>query len=201
MQDPVGSQTELGHKVIADPEARMIGLHLFNTLLKVIPLKDGAAHGKPFNLPLDDVIVLDIACLHGFAKPTVAVLYQDRLDQRHVKTIEIDVPGEACVPGPIATVDVEQLAIILVALPQPLGVCTAANLCYSVSCVEFMVVVVVALLQGYFVIGSTSVTYHNSLSSAVRATVHVVCSLPCWPRRHCFFLLLSCGHFSAPTCP
>ena len=37
---------------------------------------------------LDELKVLDLAFLHGCAAPTLAVLYEDTKEQRHIKTYE-----------------------------------------------------------------------------------------------------------------
>lgn len=44
---------------------------------------------QPFNIRIDELKIIDIAFLHNTAEPTVAVLYEDTKEQRHVKTYTI----------------------------------------------------------------------------------------------------------------
>lgn len=67
-------------------------------------------------------MVLDIKFLHGCAKPTIVVLYEDTRDTRHVKTYEIAIPGKDLHLGPWAQANVEAGASMLVPLPSPVWV-------------------------------------------------------------------------------
>ncbi len=49
---------------------------------------DGALQ-EAFNVRLDELKVLDLAFLHGCKAPTLAVLYEDTKEQRHIKTYEV----------------------------------------------------------------------------------------------------------------
>lgn len=44
---------------------------------------------EAFNIRLDESKVIDLAFLHNCNVPTVAVLYEDTKEQRHIKTYEI----------------------------------------------------------------------------------------------------------------
>ncbi len=58
-----------------DPESRMIALHLYTGLLKVVPLRlDSEDQLTAFNIRLDDQYAIDLQFLHGFDQPTIAYL-------------------------------------------------------------------------------------------------------------------------------
>ena len=56
--------------------------------LQIIPIVDGALQ-EAFNVRLDELKVLDLAFLHGCAVPTLAVLFEDTKEQRHIKTYQV----------------------------------------------------------------------------------------------------------------
>ena len=67
----------------------MIGLHLYDGWMKVIPVGDNCTLQEAFSVRMGELKVLDIAFLHQCAAPTVAVLYEDTKEQRHIKTYEV----------------------------------------------------------------------------------------------------------------
>lgn len=46
---------------------------------------------EAFNIRIDEQRVIDICFLHACALPTVAIIFRDNRDNRHVKTYEINV--------------------------------------------------------------------------------------------------------------
>jgi hypothetical protein len=58
--------------------------------LQIIPIVDGALQ-EAFNVRLDELKVLDLAFLHGCDVPTLAVLFEDTKEQRHIKTYRVSV--------------------------------------------------------------------------------------------------------------
>jgi DNA damage-binding protein 1 len=100
--EKVGKQCESGQLAAVDPECRAICLHLYDGQLKVIPVGAGGALQEAFNVRLDELAVLDVAFLHGCAAPTLAVLYEDTKEQRHVKTYELALREKELAPGPWA---------------------------------------------------------------------------------------------------
>ncbi len=75
-----------GAHAVIDPQCRMIGLHLYDGLFKVIPMDREGLH-EAFNLRLEEQDVLDIRCLYGAkAHPLICVLFKVRR-------------GRACVRG------------------------------------------------------------------------------------------------------
>ena len=59
-----------------DPESRVIGLRLYDSLFKVIPLDKDQAELKAFNIRLEELQIYDIQFLHGVAQPTIVLLHQ-----------------------------------------------------------------------------------------------------------------------------
>jgi DNA damage-binding protein 1 len=121
LTDRIGRPTELGQIGIVDPECRMIGLHLYDGLFKVIPMDQKGQLREAFNIRLDQLQVLDIAFLCGTERPTVAVLYQDTKDSRHVKTYEISLKDKEFVEGPWSQDDVEGGSSLIIPVPAPVG--------------------------------------------------------------------------------
>jgi DNA damage-binding protein 1 len=64
--------------------------------------------------------VLDIKFLYGCTKPTIAVLYQDNKDARHVKTYEVSLKDKNFVEGPWSQNNLDNGADLLIPVPSPL---------------------------------------------------------------------------------
>jgi hypothetical protein len=62
---------------------------LYAMHLQVIPIDDKGQLHEAFNMRIDELNVIDMKFLEGCAKPTIAVLYQDTKDARHIKTYEV----------------------------------------------------------------------------------------------------------------
>ena len=73
--------------------ARIIAAHLYDGHTVLLDARTGR-RGAPFSARLDELHVVDIVCLHAppgaapgeFAPATIAVLYEDAREARHVKT-------------------------------------------------------------------------------------------------------------------
>lgn len=138
-----------------DPRARMVGLHLYDGLLKVIPIDEkGALHEarrgwegregrageadalahppssplQAFNIRVEEQGVLDVAFLHAdAARPTVAILAEDARGARSVSTYEVDAADRDFHPGPWSLPDADPGATALAPLPGPGGWCLVAG--------------------------------------------------------------------------
>lgn len=55
---------------------------------------------EAFTVRLHELKVVDIAFLFGFTTPTIAVLYEDTKECRHIKTYQISVKDKELVQGP-----------------------------------------------------------------------------------------------------
>jgi hypothetical protein len=59
--------------------------------LQVIPITDSGNLVDAFNIRLDELKVLNLGFLYNSINPTLAVLYEDTKEQRHIKTYEVRV--------------------------------------------------------------------------------------------------------------
>lgn len=57
--------------------------------MQIIPMDATGKLDEAFNIRVEELTVMDMAFLEGCAQPTVALLYQDTKDHRHIKTYEI----------------------------------------------------------------------------------------------------------------
>ncbi|XP_010445239.1 PREDICTED: DNA damage-binding protein 1b-like [Camelina sativa] len=120
VSDRIGRPTDNGQIGIIDPDCRVIGLHLYDGLFKVIPFDNKGQLNEAFNIRLEELQVLDIKFLYGCVKPTIAVLYQDNKDARHLKTYEISLKDKEFVEGPWSQNNLDNGADLLIPVPSPL---------------------------------------------------------------------------------
>ncbi|XP_024030431.1 DNA damage-binding protein 1 isoform X1 [Morus notabilis] len=120
VSDRIGRPTDNGQIGIIDPECRLIGLHLYDGLFKVIPFDNKGQLKEAFNIRLEELQVLDIKFLYGCSKPTIVVLYQDNKDARHVKTYEVSLKDKDFVEGPWSQNNLDNGAALLIPVPPPL---------------------------------------------------------------------------------
>ncbi|URE33533.1 DNA damage-binding protein [Musa troglodytarum] len=121
VSDRIGRPTDNGQIGLIDPDCRLIGLHLYDGLFKVIPFDNKGQLKEAFNIRLEELLVLDIKFLYGCLKPTIVVLYQDNKDARHAKTYEIALKDKDFVEGPLSHTNLDNGAGILIPVPMPLG--------------------------------------------------------------------------------
>ncbi|XWS62379.1 hypothetical protein CRYUN_Cryun06bG0005900 [Craigia yunnanensis] len=119
VSDRIGRPTDNGQNGIIDPDCRLIGLHLYGGLFKVIPFDNKGQLKEAFNIRLEELQVLDIKFLYGCSKPTIVVLYQDNKEARHVKTYEVALK-EDFVEGPWSQNNLDNGADLLIPVPPPL---------------------------------------------------------------------------------
>eukprot|EP00898_Chlorokybus_atmophyticus_P002114 jgi/Chlat1/2903/Chrsp2S04662 len=136
--DRLGRPTDNGQIGIIDPECRIIGLHLYDGLFKVIPIGPKGQLREAFNIRLEELQVIDIKFLYGCAKPTIAVLYQDTKDFRHIKTYEVLLKEKDFGEGPWLQSNLDAGAGLVIPVPMPLG--------------------------GAIVVGEQTLMYHNGTS-------------------------------------
>lgn len=123
--DPASRPAETGNIVIIDPSCRMIGLRLYDGLFKVIPID--MKSNKPdvleaFNIRMEEIVVPDIAFLHGFKEPTIGFIYKDTGGASHVRTYEISLKEKEFLKGPWTNKDnVANEAEIIIPVPLPYG--------------------------------------------------------------------------------
>ena len=86
--DTIGRPVDNGQLGFIDPECRAIGLHLYDGLLKIIPVdpSSGQLGAEMCNTRLEELNVIVMAFLAACPTPTVALLYEDAKHARHIKT-------------------------------------------------------------------------------------------------------------------
>ncbi|KAH9630057.1 hypothetical protein HF086_008027 [Spodoptera exigua] len=137
VSDRIGKPSENGILAVIDPQARVIGLRLYDGLFKIIPLDKDSTELKAASLRLDELNVYDVEFLHGCSNPTIILIHQD-LNGRHIKTHEINLREKEFMKIPWKQDNVETEASILIPVPSPLG--------------------------GAIVIGQESIVYHDGQS-------------------------------------
>ncbi|KAL2930575.1 DNA damage-binding protein 1a [Bienertia sinuspersici] len=120
VSDRIGRPTDNGQIGIIDPDCRLIGLHLYDGLFKVIPFDNKGQLKEAFNIRLEELQVLDIKFLYGCTRPTIVVLYQDNKDARHVKTYEVSLKDKDFIEGPWSQNNLDNGADLLIPVPPPL---------------------------------------------------------------------------------
>ena len=132
IKDRVGKAADVGQLAAIEPQSRVVLLHLYDRLVKIIPIDSKGAFEAAYNLRIDELKVLDVKFLHGQKSPTFALLYQDAQDCRHLKTYQI--ADEQLIAGPFQAANLKNSASMVVPLPQPLGgvlIFSAENVVYK----------------------------------------------------------------------
>jgi len=132
--DRIGRKSETGTLAIIDPEARLIGLRIYDALFKVIPLEKDQTELTAYNIRMEELLVYDVQFLHGCQLPTIVLLHQD-VHGRHVKSHEISLKEKEFVKVAWKQDNVEREASMLIPVPDPFGGC--------------------------LIIGAESIVYHN----------------------------------------
>lgn len=120
--DRIGKVSESGIIAVIDPEARVIGLRLYDGLLKIIPLEKENNELKAVSIRIEESEIQDLNFLHGCANPTLILLHQD-LNGRHIKTHELSLKEKEFVKVPWKQDNIEMEATIIIPVPEPLCGC------------------------------------------------------------------------------
>lgn len=121
LSDKIGRPSESGHVGIIDPSCSIIGLHLYDGHFKVIPVHEDGKFDQAFNIRLDELKVIDIKFLNCVEAPTIALLFEDTKEQRHVRTYVIDVESKEAVPGPWMQNNLDRGSSMLIPDPNSNG--------------------------------------------------------------------------------
>ncbi|KAL1525255.1 hypothetical protein AB1Y20_020120 [Prymnesium parvum] len=119
VSDRIGRPADAGQIAVVDPQCRLIGLHLYDGLFKVIPATPtGQLRPEAYNIRLEELQVVDICFLYDMPKPTLALLYQDIKELRHLKTYEVLLKEKDFGDGPWAQPNIEPGASRLIPVAQ-----------------------------------------------------------------------------------
>lgn len=140
-----GRTADCGQLGLIDTDCRAIGLHLYDGLLKIIPL-DGSSLREAFDVRLEELNVIDLKFLSSCEQLLLAVLHEDTKRQRHLKTYEVSLRDKDLVAS-WSQPHLDVYATMIIPVPSPLG--------------------------GAIVVGATSITYTNgkmTKSTSTKAT-------------------------------
>ncbi|XP_044015574.1 DNA damage-binding protein 1-like [Aphidius gifuensis] len=104
-------------KAVIDPEARVIGLRLYDGFFTIIPLEKANPELKASSIRMDEQLVINVDFLHGCANPTVVIIHQD-IDDRRVKTHEISLRDKKFVKE-LWKESVERETRMVIGVPSP----------------------------------------------------------------------------------
>uniref|UniRef100_A0A069DXU2 Putative splicing factor 3b subunit 3 n=1 Tax=Panstrongylus megistus TaxID=65343 RepID=A0A069DXU2_9HEMI len=135
--DRIGKISENGIIAVIDPEARVIGLRLYDGLLKIIPLEKDNNELKAVSIRIEEAEIQDLNFLHGCENPTIILLHQDLLG-RHIKTHELCLKEKEFIKVPWKQDNIEMEASMIIPVPEP--------------------------LCGAIIVGQESILYHNGVS-------------------------------------
>ncbi|KAH8972743.1 hypothetical protein BDL97_01G007000 [Sphagnum fallax] len=146
---------------IIDPDCRLIGLHSYDGKFKVIPIGSKGQLKEASNISLKELQVLDIKFLYGCSKPTIALLYQDNKDTRHLKTYEVQV--EEFIEGTWFQNNLDNGAGLLIPIPLPLGgviIIGEQTICYCNASAAFVEIPIqLSITKAYGMMGAHGSRY------------------------------------------
>eukprot|EP00667_Euglena_gracilis_P000838 EG_transcript_838 len=139
--DKIGRKVEIPRIGLINEAGTLIALHLYEGLLKVIPIANSAGQCQlkdAFNLRVEEHKLFDMCFLQSrnpaatssassssstdpWSTNTVAFLYEDTKGNRHVKAYNIMVADKDLVDHPFVQHNVENTASLLIPVPPPLG--------------------------------------------------------------------------------
>eukprot|EP00253_Pinus_taeda_P021998 PITA_21998 len=107
----IGHPTECRQMRSIDPDCRLIALHLYVAALNAMPLDSKGELEDSFNISLEELQVLDIKFLYGCPHPTIAMLYEDYIGRRNLKTYVVDLRNRDFKLGPWLKVNLDRNSI------------------------------------------------------------------------------------------
>ncbi len=123
IRDKIGRASDKRTTII-DPHGRVIVLQLYEGMLKILPIGNKSSNyfeQQFFNVRLEQLNVLDIVFLEGVSQATIAVLYKDNKNHKHIKTYELNLREKTLGDGPWSLPNVEHGAESLIPVRNPLG--------------------------------------------------------------------------------
>jgi DNA damage-binding protein 1 len=99
VKDRIGRPSECGTLAIVAPNAKIIAIHVYDGLLKIIPVGKTASD-RPFNVKLEELSILDMVFLHGMSSPTICLLYTDSRNNSYIKTYTLSLKQKDLEDGP-----------------------------------------------------------------------------------------------------
>ncbi|KAI5799515.1 mono-functional DNA-alkylating methyl methanesulfonate N-term-domain-containing protein [Pyronema domesticum] len=130
-------ETACGPKYISDPEGRMMGIHVYEGMFLALPFVFQEKKGRKKSAPSDignldeptaiklkELMIVDMAFLHGTDSPVLAILYRDgNPETSQLITYEVVRSGGVCElkEWEIRADDLEAEASLVIPLAEPFG--------------------------------------------------------------------------------
>ena len=124
VRSKIGKPCTRGQFVAVDPEYRCIALHVYESVLKIIP---GHWGSEAFDVRIDALEVQSLVFLKGTATPTLAILHADYTRNRHLLTYEVLLEERDLREGPCSYTYLDSSAELLFAVPPVAGTAAAAG--------------------------------------------------------------------------
>ena len=156
LSDQIGRPSESGHIGIIDPACTMIGLHLYDGHFKIIPMDSAGKFDQAFNIRLNELKVIDIKFLYCSPVPTIAVLFEDTKEQRHVKTYCVNINSQDLGQGPWMMSNLDRGSTLLIPTPSNDGciVVGERNIHYRSSTGVTSITIAPTLMKTWAQVGS-----------------------------------------------
>jgi len=122
VKDRVGREIENGICGMADVSNSIIGMLIYEGVLKIFPIdpQSGAVR-DPFNVRMEEIRHSDFKFIHGYPRPTFALLYEDNKQKKHIKTYSVDMREKELVAGPWKHSLVDRTANFMIPVPAGIG--------------------------------------------------------------------------------
>lgn len=120
VQDRIARESWGGQIAVIDPDCRLIGLHMYDGLFKIIPIDSKGQLKDAVNIRLEENHVIDMKFLVNQATPLISILYKDQNGEKQLKTYEISLKDKSF-PKVVWSQSNLKEASMLIPVPAPLG--------------------------------------------------------------------------------
>eukprot|EP00762_Andalucia_godoyi_P006008 ANDGO_00026.mRNA.1 DNA damage-binding protein 1b len=127
--DSEGHENDDRYLCAVDPYCRMVALQIYQGFVRILAIdKRTGTVGETFNVRVEEYMVVDMCFLYTYepskgmcAVPTLAVLYDDGRNGRHIKTYEVIVKDRVLHDASFVQQNVDPRAHLMFPVPAPFG--------------------------------------------------------------------------------
>lgn len=113
----VGRQED-GYRVFMDPNAKMIGMCLYEGHVKILPMQHSGGFTAAYDVRLADVVrLIDIVFLYGYSKPVLCILSETDAGNRNIRTYTVENKDKDLVEGPWKHNNLDDSSYMLIPVP------------------------------------------------------------------------------------
>lgn len=113
----VGRQED-GYRVFMDPNAKMIGMCLYEGHVKILPMQLSGGFTAAYDVRLADVVrLIDIVFLYGYSKPVLCILSETDAGNRNIRTYTVENKDKDLVEGPWKHSNLDDSSYMLIPVP------------------------------------------------------------------------------------